>query len=123
MGAPHYFERKQEVGGAVYVYMNEVGGFQPHPSLVLTGPSSSGFGFAVASIGDINQDGFQGTGLGGHWGGGHAPRLTLLPSPQTSPWGRRSRGPARSTSTTAARGGSCPSPGRYRPPGAPQWGG
>nr|XP_021136668.1 integrin alpha-3 [Columba livia] len=53
------FERKQEVGGAVYVYMNEVGGFQPHPSLVLTGPSSSGFGFAVASIGDINQDGFQ----------------------------------------------------------------
>ncbi|NXX15704.1 ITA3 protein, partial [Podargus strigoides] len=69
VGAPYYFQRKQEVGGAVYVYMNEVGGFQPHPSLVLTGPSYSGFGFAVASIGDINQDGFQGEGtLGGQWG-------------------------------------------------------
>ncbi|KFP70550.1 Integrin alpha-3, partial [Acanthisitta chloris] len=55
VGAPYYFERKEEVGGAVYVYMNEVGAFQQHPSLVLTGPSYSGFGFAVASIGDINK--------------------------------------------------------------------
>ncbi|NXF52688.1 ITA3 protein, partial [Oceanites oceanicus] len=72
VGAPYYFQRKQEVGGAVYVYMNEVGGFQPHPSLVLTGPSNSAFGFAIASIGDINQDGFQGEGLGsgGSHGGG-----------------------------------------------------
>lgn len=69
VGAPYYFQRKQEVGGAVYVYMNEVGGFQPHPSLVLTGPSYSAFGFAVASIGDINQDGFQGEGLGTLEGG------------------------------------------------------
>lgn len=65
VGAPHYFERKQEVGGAVFVYMNEAGGFQPLPSLVLTGPSSSGFGFALASLGDINQDGFQGELLPG----------------------------------------------------------
>ncbi|XP_075579066.1 LOW QUALITY PROTEIN: integrin alpha-3 [Pelecanus crispus] len=64
VGAPYYFERKQEVGGAVYVYMNEVGGFQPKASLVLTGPSCSGFGFAVASIGDINQDGFQDIAVG-----------------------------------------------------------
>ncbi|NXY79625.1 ITA3 protein, partial [Glareola pratincola] len=56
VGAPYYFQRKQEVGGAVYVYMNEVGGFQRHPSLVLTPPPYSAFGFAVASIGDINQD-------------------------------------------------------------------
>ncbi|NXG02576.1 ITA3 protein, partial [Sakesphorus luctuosus] len=64
VGAPYYFERKQEVGGAVYVYMNEVGDFQLHPSLVLTGPSYSGFGFAVASIGDVNQDGFQDIAVG-----------------------------------------------------------
>lgn len=68
VGAPYYFKRKQEVGGAVYVYMNEAGGFQPEPSLELTGPSYSAFGFAIASIGDINQDGFQGEGVGG--GGG-----------------------------------------------------
>ncbi|KFO62834.1 Integrin alpha-3, partial [Corvus brachyrhynchos] len=55
VGAPYYFERKQEVGGAVFVYMNEAGGFQQLHSLILTGPSYSGFGFALASIGDVNQ--------------------------------------------------------------------
>ncbi|NXP57967.1 ITA3 protein, partial [Chloropsis cyanopogon] len=64
VGAPYYFERKQEVGGAVLVYMNEAGGFQQLPSLVLTGPSQSGFGFALASLGDINQDGFQDIAVG-----------------------------------------------------------
>ncbi|XP_056368295.1 integrin alpha-3 [Oenanthe melanoleuca] len=64
VGAPHYFQRKQEVGGAVFVYMNEAGGFQQRPSLVLTGPSHSGFGFALASLGDINQDGFQDIAVG-----------------------------------------------------------
>ncbi|NXJ24748.1 ITA3 protein, partial [Dicrurus megarhynchus] len=64
VGAPHYFERKQEVGGAVFVYMNEAGRFQQLHSLVLTGPSYSGFGFALASIGDINQDGFQDIAVG-----------------------------------------------------------
>ncbi|NXG13119.1 ITA3 protein, partial [Grallaria varia] len=64
VGAPYYFDRKEEVGGAVYVYMNEVGDFQLQPSLVLTGPSRSGFGFAVASIGDVNQDGFQDIAVG-----------------------------------------------------------
>ncbi|KAM4884650.1 integrin alpha-3 [Sylvia borin] len=64
VGAPYYFERKQEVGGAVFVYMNEAGGFPQLPSLVLTGPSYSGFGFALASVGDINQDGFQDIAVG-----------------------------------------------------------
>ncbi|KAM7029899.1 integrin alpha-3 [Acridotheres tristis] len=64
VGAPFYFERKQEVGGAVFVYMNEAGGFQQRPSLLLTGPSYSGFGFALASLGDINQDGFQDIAVG-----------------------------------------------------------
>ncbi|XP_031947548.1 LOW QUALITY PROTEIN: integrin alpha-3 [Corvus moneduloides] len=64
VGAPYYFERKQEVGGAVFVYMNEAGGFQQLHSLILTGPSYSGFGFALASIGDVNQDGFQDIAVG-----------------------------------------------------------
>ncbi|NXX46453.1 ITA3 protein, partial [Tricholaema leucomelas] len=64
VGAPYYFQRKQEVGGAVYVYMNEVGQFQPQPSLLLTGPSGSAFGFALASVGDLNQDGFQDIAVG-----------------------------------------------------------
>uniref|UniRef100_A0A8C6ZM37 Integrin subunit alpha 3 n=1 Tax=Nothoprocta perdicaria TaxID=30464 RepID=A0A8C6ZM37_NOTPE len=64
VGAPYYFKRKQEVGGAVYVYMNEGGAFGPQPSRVLTGPSYSAFGFAVAAIGDLNQDGFQDIAVG-----------------------------------------------------------
>ncbi|KAM9520517.1 integrin alpha-3 isoform 1-T1 [Guaruba guarouba] len=88
VGAPYYFQRKQEVGGAVYVYMNEVGGFQPHPSLVLTGPSYSGFGFSVASIGDINQDGFQDIAVGAPFEGPgkvyiyHSSAEGLLEKPQ-----------------------------------------
>ncbi|XP_055983003.1 integrin alpha-3 [Sorex fumeus] len=65
VGAPYYFERKEEVGGAVYVFMNQAGtSFPAQPSLLLHGPSRSAFGFSVASIGDINQDGFQDIAVG-----------------------------------------------------------
>ncbi|KAM5310166.1 integrin alpha-3 isoform 1-T2 [Glossophaga mutica] len=65
VGAPYYFERKKEVGGAIYVFMNQAGtSFPAQPSLLLHGPSRSAFGFSVASIGDINQDGFQDIAVG-----------------------------------------------------------
>uniref|UniRef100_A0A8C6CFQ0 Integrin subunit alpha 3 n=2 Tax=Monodon monoceros TaxID=40151 RepID=A0A8C6CFQ0_MONMO len=65
VGAPYYFERKEEVGGAIYVFMNQAGtSFPAHPSLLLHGPSRSAFGFSVASVGDINQDGFQDVAVG-----------------------------------------------------------
>ncbi|KAM5272869.1 integrin alpha-3 isoform 2-T2 [Ctenodactylus gundi] len=65
VGAPYYFERKEEIGGAIYVFMNEAGtAFPAQPSLLLHGPSHSAFGFSVASIGDINQDGFQDIAVG-----------------------------------------------------------
>lgn len=64
VGAPYYFNRKEEKGGAVYVYMNLHGMFHGSPSTMLTGPSGSSFGFAVANIGDVNQDGFQDIAIG-----------------------------------------------------------
>uniref|UniRef100_A0AAY4A536 Integrin alpha-2 domain-containing protein n=1 Tax=Denticeps clupeoides TaxID=299321 RepID=A0AAY4A536_9TELE len=64
VGAPFYFDRKNEKGGAVYVFMNENGSFQPRASMVLTGPVDSGFGLTVAAIGDVNQDGFQDFAVG-----------------------------------------------------------
>ncbi|ERE69285.1 integrin alpha-3-like protein [Cricetulus griseus] len=65
VGAPYYFERKEEVGGAVYVFMNQAGtSFPDQPSLLLHGPSRSAFGISIASIGDINQDGFQDIAVG-----------------------------------------------------------
>lgn len=60
MGAPFYFDRVKEQGGAVYIYMNENGSFRDKPDVALRGPERSAFGMAVAAIGDINQDGFQG---------------------------------------------------------------
>ncbi|XP_028423117.1 integrin alpha-3b [Perca flavescens] len=64
VGAPFYFDRMNDEGGAVYIFMNENGSFQKTASVVLKGPSASGFGFAVAAIGDVNQDGFQDFAVG-----------------------------------------------------------
>ncbi|KAM6966139.1 integrin alpha-3-like isoform 2-T2 [Tautogolabrus adspersus] len=64
VGAPFYFQRKQEAGGAVYVYMNTGGGFDSAPSVVLRGPAGSAFGMAICAAGDLNQDGFQDFAVG-----------------------------------------------------------
>ncbi|KAM8836033.1 integrin alpha-3b isoform 2-T3 [Spinachia spinachia] len=64
VGAPFYFDRMKDEGGAVYVFMNENGSFQRKATAVLKGPSASAFGFAVAPIGDVNQDGFQDFAVG-----------------------------------------------------------
>ncbi|XP_069012001.1 integrin alpha-3b isoform X1 [Embiotoca jacksoni] len=64
VGAPFYFDRMNDHGGAVYIYMNENGSFQNTPTMVLKGPSNSAFGFSLAAIGDINQDGFQDFAVG-----------------------------------------------------------
>ncbi|KAK9529885.1 hypothetical protein VZT92_012455 [Zoarces viviparus] len=64
VGAPFYFDRMKDEGGAVYIFMNENGSFQKTASVVLKGPSTSAFGFAVAPIGDVNQDGFQDFAVG-----------------------------------------------------------
>ncbi|KAK1875643.1 Integrin alpha-3 [Dissostichus eleginoides] len=64
VGAPFFFQRDPEVGGAVYVYLNRGGGFDPEPSLVLIGPQGSGFGISVSSAGDLDQDGFTDFAVG-----------------------------------------------------------
>ncbi|XP_041671492.1 integrin alpha-3b [Cheilinus undulatus] len=64
VGAPFYFDRMKDQGGAVYIFMNENGSFQKTTSVVRKGPTGSAFGLAVAAIGDINQDGFQDVAVG-----------------------------------------------------------
>ncbi|KAL4660480.1 integrin alpha-3 [Arapaima gigas] len=64
VGAPFYFDRKEEKGGAVYIFKNENGSFQKNATMVLWGPTDSGFGMAVAAIGDVNQDGFPDFAVG-----------------------------------------------------------
>ncbi|KAF4115989.1 integrin alpha-3 isoform X2 [Onychostoma macrolepis] len=64
VGAPFYFNRRKDEGGAVYVYMNQNGSFRDKADMVLTGPKNSAFGMAVVAIGDVNQDGFQDFAVG-----------------------------------------------------------
>lgn len=64
MGAPEFCEKNmdEDVGGAVYVYINpakEQRWNQIKP-VCLYGKRDSMFGLAVAHIGDINQDRYQG---------------------------------------------------------------
>ncbi|KAJ8254572.1 hypothetical protein COCON_G00211840 [Conger conger] len=69
VGAPFYFDRRDERGGAVYVYMNENGSFRNETSVALFGFAGSGFGMSVAAIGDLNQDGFQDFAVGAPYDG------------------------------------------------------
>lgn len=69
VGAPYFFERQEELGGAVYVYMNEGGHWAGVAPLRLCGSPDSMFGISLAVLGDLNQDGFPGvTGNGKGWG-------------------------------------------------------
>ncbi|XP_038642519.1 integrin alpha-7 isoform X2 [Scyliorhinus canicula] len=69
VGAPYFFDRKEEIGGAVYVYINQAGRWNRVRSLRLNGTKDSLFGLAVANIGDINQDGFGDIAVGAPYDG------------------------------------------------------
>uniref|UniRef100_UPI00398E57C1 integrin alpha-7-like isoform X2 n=1 Tax=Pristiophorus japonicus TaxID=55135 RepID=UPI00398E57C1 len=69
VGAPYFFERKEEIGGAVYVYINQAGKWNRTKSVRLNGTKDSLFGLAVANIGDINQDGFGDIAVGAPYDG------------------------------------------------------
>ncbi|XP_066498563.1 integrin alpha-3 isoform X2 [Hoplias malabaricus] len=59
VGAPFYFDRRREEGGAVYVFLNENGNFRDSVVVRIVGPRRSGLGMSVSAVGDLNQDGFQ----------------------------------------------------------------
>lgn len=60
VGAPQYFEKDKEIGGAVYVYINKDGKWDEVRPIRIDGPQDSMFGLSVANLGDINQDGYDG---------------------------------------------------------------
>ncbi|KAI5759409.1 ITGA7 [Gulo gulo luscus] len=69
VGAPYFFERQEELGGAVYVYLNQGGHWAGVSPLRLCGSPDSMFGISVAVLGDINQDGFADIAVGAPFDG------------------------------------------------------
>jgi len=61
VGAPQFYQRDEEVGGAVYVYINKAGRWKDVTPTRLNGTKDSMFGLAVENIGDINRDSFEGS--------------------------------------------------------------
>nr|XP_046263833.1 integrin alpha-6-like isoform X2 [Scatophagus argus] len=64
VGAPQYFEKEGEIGGAVYVYVNKAGKWNKVTPTRIDGPQDSMFGLAVEHLGDINQDGYHDFAVG-----------------------------------------------------------
>uniref|UniRef100_A0A8C1YNM4 Integrin subunit alpha 6 n=1 Tax=Cyprinus carpio TaxID=7962 RepID=A0A8C1YNM4_CYPCA len=64
VGAPQFFQRDEEVGGAVYVYINKAGRWKDVAPTRLNGTKDSMFGLAVENIGDINLDSFEDIAVG-----------------------------------------------------------
>ncbi|XP_007644913.1 integrin alpha-7 isoform X1 [Cricetulus griseus] len=69
VGAPYFFERQEELGGAVYVYMNQGGRWTHTPPLRICGSPDSMFGISLAVLGDLNQDGFPDIAVGAPFDG------------------------------------------------------
>ncbi|XP_058279779.1 integrin alpha-7 isoform X3 [Hirundo rustica] len=87
VGAPHFFERQEEIGGAVYVYINPGGLWDSATPLRLNGSRGSMFGAALSSAGDLNHDGFEDLAVGAPFDGAgkvfiyHGSALGIVTSP------------------------------------------
>ncbi|XP_072274437.1 integrin alpha-6 isoform X1 [Pyxicephalus adspersus] len=73
VGAPQYFDKTdKEIGGAVYVYINEAGKWENvKPKRIVGTKASSMFGISVKNIGDVNQDGYPDIAVGAPYDEGY----------------------------------------------------
>ncbi|NXV97304.1 ITA6 protein, partial [Calonectris borealis] len=69
VGAPQYFDRSGDIGGAVYIYINQQGKWEGVKPIRLNGTTDSMFGLAVENVGDINQDGYPDIAVGAPYDG------------------------------------------------------
>ncbi|CDR00238.1 unnamed protein product [Oncorhynchus mykiss] len=60
VGAPNYFDRKAEIGGAVYIFLNPFGNWEYAQPIRLNGTYDSMFGLTVNNVGDLDRDGYDG---------------------------------------------------------------
>ncbi|XP_074949560.1 integrin alpha-6 isoform X2 [Phalacrocorax aristotelis] len=69
VGAPQYFDRSGDIGGAVYVYINQQGKWEGVKPVRLNGTADSMFGLVVENVGDVNQDGYPDIAVGAPYDG------------------------------------------------------
>ncbi|XP_061090991.1 integrin alpha-6-like [Conger conger] len=77
VGAPQYFMKDGEVGGAVYIYINKGGKWDTVKPIRLNGTKDSMFGLAVENIGDINQDSYEDIAVGAPYDGAGAGKVYI----------------------------------------------
>ncbi|TSM68891.1 Integrin alpha-6 [Bagarius yarrelli] len=77
VGAPQFFQRDGEVGGAVYVYINKAGKWSAIVPTRLNGTKDSMFGLAVENIGDINLDLYEDIAVGAPYADGGSGRVYI----------------------------------------------
>uniref|UniRef100_A0A4W4GSZ2 Integrin alpha-2 domain-containing protein n=1 Tax=Electrophorus electricus TaxID=8005 RepID=A0A4W4GSZ2_ELEEL len=77
VGAPQFFQRDGEVGGAVYVYINQAGRWSSVVPTCLSGTKDSMFGLAVRNIGDINLDSYEDIAVGAPYADGGSGKVYI----------------------------------------------
>ncbi|XP_028283478.1 integrin alpha-6-like isoform X2 [Parambassis ranga] len=85
VGAPQYFEKDGEIGGAVYVYINNAGNWDKVTPTRINGRQDSMFGMSVENMGDINQDGYQDFAVGAPYEDNGAGRVYIFHGSATGP--------------------------------------
>ncbi|CAB1315570.1 unnamed protein product [Coregonus sp. 'balchen'] len=69
VGAPNYFDRKADIGGAVYVFLNPFGNWEYARPIRLNGTYDSMFGLTVNNVGDLDRDGYDDIAVGAPFDG------------------------------------------------------
>ncbi|XP_067297583.1 integrin alpha-6b isoform X2 [Pseudorasbora parva] len=64
VGAPQYFIKDGDIGGAIYVYLNKEGAWDKITPDRIDGAANSMFGLSVESMGDVNMDGYHDVAVG-----------------------------------------------------------
>ncbi|KAM6934180.1 integrin alpha-6 [Xenentodon cancila] len=64
VGAPQFYMKDRDIGGAVYIYINKAGKWEKVTPVRLNGTKHSMFGLAVQNTGDINQDSYEDIAVG-----------------------------------------------------------
>ncbi|XP_068184928.1 integrin alpha-6 [Antennarius striatus] len=77
VGAPHFYMKNRDIGGAVYVYINQAGRWDRIIPVRLNGTKDSMFGLAVENIGDINQDSYEDIAVGAPYDDGGAGKVYI----------------------------------------------